>query len=164
MCVSYVNVKVQHTQSLSTQDRTNEQASINEGRTLYLYMKGCTTFECGTTHFIHARPTFCFTYGHFTFGWAWDIYPNTIRLFLEQPLLCLRKEGSIWSLNKSSWSTSRCEVNSSAYAWRYTIVVHAGQTKDLMLSCWFYAIHIIGHPQEHEKPSGKESCLAPQIE
>ena len=40
-------------------------------------MKGCATCECGTTHFIHACPTFRFTLGQFSLGWAWDIYLNT---------------------------------------------------------------------------------------
>ena len=57
-------------------------------------MKGCATFECGTTHFRHARPTFGFTLGHFTLGWVWDIYPKMklimfpLRNSLASDLIC----------------------------------------------------------------------------
>ena len=54
----------------------NKKHYINEGLAPYLYMKGCATCERGRTLFISARPTFSFPPGHFTLGWAWDIYPN----------------------------------------------------------------------------------------
>ena len=43
--------KKYNTSLLSTHEKTNEQDSINEGRDLYLYMKGCAAVTCGTTHF-----------------------------------------------------------------------------------------------------------------
>ena len=66
MCLtSYVNVQVHYTLITKYTKCTNEQELL---RALYLYMKGCATCECGTTHFIHARLTFSFTSGHFTLG------------------------------------------------------------------------------------------------
>ena len=64
-------------------ERNEQEDIVNGVRAPYLYMKGCDTCECGTTHFIHVHPTFSFTSRHFTLGDFGTFTLTTVRFTLD---------------------------------------------------------------------------------